>query len=95
MGTDRVLATEQARTTIANMKRTITGGLTEQVQSIANDGTTLSQPDVWDGSLARQFRDGWPTTSRQLREAVDELDRLNETIDRISADIMRAGGNAG
>jgi len=94
MSTERVLATEQARTTIASMKRTIEGDLTTQIDSIVTDGTTLSQPDVWDGSLARQFRDGWPNTSRQLREARDELARLNEAINRISADIMRAGGNA-
>jgi uncharacterized protein YukE len=94
MSSDRVLATEQARTAVDSMRSTIDGQLTSDIDAIIRDGETLSQPDVWDGQLARTFRDGWPTTSRQLREAKDELMRLNGEINRIRANIMQAGGNA-
>lgn len=94
MSADRVLATESARTAVDGMRSTIDGQLTTDIDAIIRHGETLSQPDVWDGQLARTFRDGWPTTSRQLREARDELLRLNAEVNRIRANIMQAGGNA-
>lgn len=94
MAAGDVTATEYGRTIIANMRRTIQGGLSEQIRSIVSDGDILCQPDVWEGSLAAQHRSSWPNTSTQLREAVDELTRLNELFNKINADIMAAGGNA-
>lgn len=95
MSAERVLATETARIAIDSMRGTIDGQLSTDIDAIIREGETLSHPDVWDGALARQFRDGWPTTATQLRSARDELARLNSEVSRIRADIMRAGGNGG
>lgn len=94
MSTERVLATEAARIAVDSMRSTVDGQLKTDIDSIIRDGEALSLPEVWDGQLARAFRDGWPTTARQLRHARDELLRLSAEVDRIRATIMQAGGNA-
>lgn len=89
----RVLSTEAARSSIATMSSIINGGLADQIAQLDQQGQQLSQPDVWDGSLATQFRSGWPQTSRMLQTVRTELDELRGRIERINADIMAAGGN--
>lgn len=94
MSTDRVLATEAARAAVDSMRTTIDGQLTTDIDAIIRHGETLSLPEVWDGHLARRFRDGWPATARHLRQTRDELLHLAGEVDRIRATIMQAGGNA-
>lgn len=89
----RVLSTDAARSAIASLSSIINGGLTEQINQLDQQGRQLSQPDVWDGSLAAQFRSSWPQTSRSLQAVRTELDELRRRIERINADIMAAGGN--
>ncbi len=90
----RVLSTEAAKSSIATMSTIINSDLTEQLRRLDQEGNTLSQPDVWDGSLAIQFRSSWPTTSRALRNIKAELEQLRVRVEKINADIMVAGGNA-
>ena len=91
----RVLSPEQAKTSIKKIQGIVNGGLAEEIQKLDSEGKTLSQPDVWDGPLASQFRDQiWPETKSALDKAKTELDELRDQLDRISADIMRAGGGA-
>lgn len=90
----RVLSTETARSSIKNMATMINSDLTEQIRRLDQEGTTLCQPDVWDGSLATQFRGTWPTTSKALQNVKNELEQLRGRVERINADIMAAGGNA-
>jgi uncharacterized protein YukE len=91
----RVLSTDQAKTSIQKIQAIINGGLADEIQKLDNEGKTLSQPDVWDGPLANQFRDDiWPQTKSALEKAKTELEDLRNQLDKISADIMRAGGGA-
>ncbi len=90
----RVLSTESARTSIQTMSSIINSDLTEQLRRLDQEGNTLSQPDVWDGTLAIQFRSSWPTTSRALQSVKAELEQLRIRVEKINADIMVAGGNA-
>ncbi|MGH2942722.1 MAG: pyrophosphorylase [Solirubrobacteraceae bacterium] len=91
----RVLSTDQAKTSIKKIQSIINGGLADEIQKLDNEGRTLSQPDVWDGPLASQFRDQiWPETKSALEKAKTELDELRDQLDRISQDIFRAGGGA-
>ena len=53
----RVLSTEQAKSAITQVQAIINGGLTEQITKLDAQGKILSNPDVWDGPLAQQFRD--------------------------------------
>ncbi len=90
----RVLSTEAARTSIEKMRAIINNGLVEQVNQLAAEGRNLSQPEVWDGTLAAQFRGDWEVTEAALRNTNAELERLRDAVERINTNIMMAGGNA-
>ena len=89
----RVLSTDAARSAVASMAAIINGGLADQISQLDQQGRQLSQPDVWDGALATQFRGAWPDTSRSLQTVRTELEDLRQQVERINADIMAAGGN--
>ncbi len=90
----RVLSTEQAKTAIAQVQSIVDGGLAEQISRLDAQGRVLSSPDVWDGQLAAQFRDStWPQTKSALDRARQELDLLREQLQKITQNIMMAGGN--
>ena len=91
--TTRVLSTDEAKTTITQMQALLNGGLESTLQQLKAQGTTLSDPNVWDGSLAGQFRASWPQTATMLDRITAELEELRVRIDRVNADIMTAGGN--
>lgn len=89
----RVLSTEQAKSSIQQVQAIINGGLAEQIDKLDKEGKTLSDPNVWDGPLAQQFRDQtWPETKSALEKAKQELDELRGQLQKISQNIMTAGG---
>ena len=91
----RVLSSEQAKSAIQQVQAIINGGLTEQISKLDGQGKILSNPDVWDGPLAQQFRDQtWPETKSALDRAHQELDQLRDQLQKISQNIMTAGGGA-
>ena len=92
---ERVLSTAEAKASIATMQRIITGGLTDQIRSLNTEGTKLSEPMIWDGPLARDFRSTWPEVHRKLMAMSEELEQLRTRISRINQDIMQAGGASG
>ncbi|WP_152364024.1 pyrophosphorylase [Microlunatus speluncae] len=90
----RVLSTEEAKIAIGEIQRIISGGLTDDITQLNTQGTTLSQPNVWDGALAAQFRSStWPETKAALDKAKQELEELRDQLQKISQNIMTAGGN--
>jgi len=91
---DRVLSTGTARSSITAMKSLITGGLAEQINALHREGTTLSDPNVWDGQLAAQFRSDWSQMNTTLNQLKEQLAQLQAQIDTINQNIMSAGGNA-
>lgn len=91
----RVLSTEQAKSAIAQVQAIVNGGLAEQISRLDAQGKVLSSPDVWDGQLAAHFRENtWPQTKSALDRARQELDQLREQLQKITQNIMMAGGNA-
>jgi uncharacterized protein YukE len=89
----RVLSTDQAKTSIQQVQAIINGGLSEQISKLDGQGKILSDPEVWDGPLAQQFRDStWPETKSALDKAKVELDELRGQLEKISQNIMTAGG---
>lgn len=89
----RVLSTDQAKAAIKQVESIVKGGLAEQIAKLDSQGKILSDPDVWDGPLAQQFRDStWPDTKKALDKAKQELDELRHQLDKISVNIMTAGG---
>jgi uncharacterized protein YukE len=90
----RVLSSEEAKTHITAMQKIINGGLTEQIRSLDTHGQGLSNPNVWDGKLAVDFRSTWPETRKALETVIQKLDELHKKVHSINNDIMTAGGNA-
>jgi hypothetical protein len=89
----RVLSTEAAKTAIVQVQSIVNGGLLDEIGKLDQQGRTLSNPEVWDGPLAQQFRDQtWPETKSALDRARLELDELRDQLQRISQNIMTAGG---
>ena len=59
----RILSSEEAKTAIKQMQSIINGGFTDQISQLDAQGQILSDPNVWDGPLADQFRGTtWPET---------------------------------
>jgi hypothetical protein len=91
----RVLSTEQAKSAIIQIQQIVNGGLVEQITRLDQQGKTLSDPNVWDGPLASQFRnDTWPGTKAALDKAHQELDELRDQLQKIAHNIMVAGGGS-
>jgi uncharacterized protein YukE len=90
---DRVLSSGQARDAIQKFQQIVNGPLLEQINALNNQGQLLSQPDVWDGNLARQFRGEWPGINQKLMATKNTLEELRGKVDQINQNIMQAGGN--
>jgi len=89
----RVLSTEEAKTAIHQIQNIIGGGLTDQIAQLDSNGRTLSDPNVWDGPLAAQFRGTvWPETKTALDRVKSELEELRGQLDQIAQNIFAAGG---
>jgi hypothetical protein len=89
----RVLSTDEAKSSIQRIQSIVSGGLADQISQLNTEGTRLSQPDVWDGPLAEQFRgDIWPSTKAALDKARTELEELQQKLQTIAQNIMSAGG---
>lgn len=91
---DRVLSTEVARVSIQRMEAILAGQLEEQVQQLEQQGQTLSDPNVWDGRAAADFRGNvWPQAKAALDRTVQTLEELRTAVQRVNQNIMTAGGN--
>ena len=74
---ERVLSTGEAKQAIQRVQQIISGGLTEQIDALNREGQTLSDPNVWDGNLAQQFRnDWWPSMHNTFLQAKQSLEEL-------------------
>lgn len=91
----RVLSTEAAKTAIRQLQSIITGGLTDQINSLDSQGQILSDPNNWDGPLAETFRGStWPETKSALDKAKTELEELRQQLESIATNIFSAGGGS-
>jgi hypothetical protein len=90
----RVLATEEARQAITQIQNILNGGLAETIGQLKTQGSLLSEPNVWDGALASEFRGTiWPACSQALDSAQTQLQELHQKLQQIHQNIMAAGGN--
>jgi hypothetical protein len=90
----RVLATEEARQAITQIQTILNNGLAQTIGQLKSQGTNLSEPNVWDGQLAMEFRSSiWPQCSAALDSAQTQLQELHQKLQQIHQNIMAAGGN--
>ena len=94
MAHGRVLSTPEAKQSVTRMQTIINQGLLDQINLLDREGSTLSDPNVWDGDLAATFRSDWPGTSATLKRIQQDLESLRARVQQINGDIMVAGGNA-
>jgi hypothetical protein len=91
----RVLSTDQGKAAITRLQAILNGGLAEQIAALKQQGQLLSDPNVWDGLLAAEFRsDTWPSTATALDQTAEALNQLRAGVQAVNADIMIAGGNS-
>jgi uncharacterized protein YukE len=90
---DRVLSTPDAEAAIREMQRIIDAGLITEIEKLNVQGNRLSEPSVWEGKLAEDFRSQWPGVNAELKKAVTQLQELRQQLQTIYENIMRAGGN--
>jgi len=89
---ERVLSTDAAKRANKEMQRIISGPLMELIDRLNRELQTLSDPNVWDGRFAQQFRNEWPQTHSALLKAKEALEELRARSEQINTDIMGAGG---
>ena len=90
----RVLATEEAHATITQIKGILDGGFEQTITTLKSLGNTLSDPNVWDGTLAIDFRSNiWPQCTSALDQTLQQLNELHSKLVQIQGNIMQAGGN--
>ena len=87
----RVLATEEGRQLVAQMKSLLGEGIQGQVSQLERLGDQLCDPGVWDGPSAIKFRGVWPDARRDLENMLQALQDLNMKVGGITEDIMAAG----
>jgi uncharacterized protein YukE len=91
----RVLSSEQGKASITRMQAILSNGLAEQIRALRAEGEVLSDANVWDGTLAEDFRSNtWPQAASGLTACTEALEALRARVQGINADIMAAGGNA-
>lgn len=90
----RVLATPEAGEAVTQVKGILDGGLQTTITNLKSQGTILSDPGVWDGMLAADFRNNlWPQCTKALDDALVSLNELQQKLQQIQGNIMQAGGN--
>ena len=90
----RVLSSDQGRASITRLQAILNNGIAEQIRALRSEGEVLSDPNVWDGQLAEDFRSNtWPGAAQSLQAAVESLEALRGRVHGINNDIMAAGGN--
>lgn len=93
MGQGVVKSTPEAITAIDSMKRTITGGLLDSINTFVTYGDSLN-PENFSGTSADQFYTEWPETKTALQNAVERLGMMSDDIMTVNTNIQTAGGNA-
>ena len=89
----RVLSSDEANASIARFTSILNGGLTDEISRLESEGRVLSQPDVWDGPTAANFRSVWADTSRNLTALLANLDQLRNHVQVTNTNIHSAGGS--
>ncbi len=91
----RVLSTEQGKSAVSRVSSILNGGLADQIRALKSEGQTLSDPNVWDGFLAEDFRSNtWPSAASSMDAVTASLEELQRAVSAINTDIMMAGGNS-
>ena len=90
----RVLAGPEAIESAARMRQTIESGLDAELSALEGAAARLSDPNVWDGPHAVQFRGLWHEVAPRLRQSQADLVQLRNWVHGVADSILAAGGGA-
>lgn len=90
----RVLAGPEAIEQASRMRHTIESGLDAQLADLESSASCLSDPNVWDGPHAVEFRGLWADIAPRLRQAQVDLGDLRNWVQAVADSILVAGGSA-
>ena len=90
----RVLAGPEAIEQANRMRQVIESGLDAQLAQLESAASRLSDPNVWDGPHAVQFRGVWADIAPRLRQAQSDLAQLRTRVQAVADSILAAGGSA-
>ncbi len=92
MSEARTVSTPAAEAAVQQMASILSGNLTGDLSRLRGQAIKLSDPDIWDGRAATDFRGSvWPASDRALAALETQLQELRSKIDIITRDIMAAG----
>lgn len=92
--TMRVLAGPETIEQVNRMRQTVEGGLDAQLSALESAADRLSDPNVWDGPHAVQFRSLWQEMAPRLRRSQADLSELRAWIHGVADSILIAGGGS-
>lgn len=88
-----VKSTDFAHDQAAKMLAIINSELPAVIGKLNNHGQQLSDPNHWEGPLARQFRgEVWPQAKGDLDKIKTSLEHLQQQVQKILTNISHAGG---
>lgn len=87
----RTLSSPAAQQAVQDMSTILNGNFQSNLDALDRMGKKLSQPDVWDGKVATEFRGVWTKSHQSLMALKEQLVQLEKKINVITADIMQAG----
>jgi hypothetical protein len=88
----RVLASAEAIESVSRMRQTIESGLDAELSALEAAASRLSDPSVWDGPHAVQFRGLWADVAPRLRQSQADLAQLRNWVHAVADSILAAGG---
>ena len=93
-GTDEDVKLSHAAHDASRHFRTIVnGGFRQSIDDLTKAGHTLSDPNVWSGRHAAEFRSAWHTAQGDLHKIKQALDDFHTRFDSVLKAIAEAGGN--
>ena len=85
-----MLATPESAAAIGQIESSRNSGLTGTIHSLNQQGGILSEPKLWDGNLADDFRDNvWLACSRALAHAHTQLQEPQRRLKTITPSSCR------
>jgi hypothetical protein len=88
----RVLAGPEAVEAANRMRQTVESGLDAELSALEVAAGRLSDPNVWDGPHAVQFRSLWGEMAPRLRQSQADLAQLRTWVQGVADSILLAGG---
>lgn len=88
-----VKVTDLAHQKAQQMMSIITSQMPQLIHQLDAAGQEMSNPNNWDGPAAQQFRgEAWPQAQADLKKINSSLQNLQQSVQKILANISQAGG---